>query len=288
MSALRRLTLPIFLFTTGALLTGCGSKPDPAAAATRFFELIGQGKAQQAYESAAFTFQAQQSEKVFAQTAKEMGLTQFASAKWETPEITGKTAKLRGEISTTKEAKIPLVVTLNEESGSWRVFSLRSPRDVQTGRAENRFTLIGKPPAFNDALSQPMPNEAAIKALTRETMARFNEAIQQQSFTGFYQRVSRSWQKQLTEGQLQRAFQPFIDNKIDLSQVQELEPVFTEPPHITTEGLLLVTGTYATTPYKTVFMLKYIYELPRWQLFGIDIRLEKPKADAPAASAPKS
>ena len=274
MTVLRHLLLT-FLTLAALLFTGCGKKVDPAQAATQFLEQIGSGKAQEAYDSATFGFQAQQTSKVFQQTARELGLMEFASARWDSTEVNGRTAKVRGEVSSKAGKKMEIVVTLNEEGGRWRVFSMKSPRDVATGRVVNPFSLVGKGAAFKDALSQPMPEEKVVKAMVKDTLLLFNGAIQQKSFTEFYSKVAASWQRQLTEGQLQRAFQPFIDREVDISEVEKLEPKLDPPPYIATDGLLVVTGEYPTTPHKTVFKLKYIYELPKWRLFGIDVNLQK-------------
>lgn len=270
-----RSLLLFFIASAGVLFSGCGSKPDPAATATEFFERIGKGEAEKAYESAAFGFQAQQTAKVFQQAARELGLMDFASAKWDSTEIADDTAKVRGEVSTKAGKKIPIVITLNKERGRWRIFSMKSPRDVQTGRVINPFSLVGKGAAFRDPLSQPMPDEKALQELARETLLLFSDAIRQKSFADFYSKVAVSWQRQLTEGQLQRAFQPFIEREVDLSGVKELQAKFNPPPYIATDGLLVLTGEYATSPHKTVFSLKYIYELPKWRLFGIDVNLQK-------------
>ena len=270
-----RLSLFPFLALVALLVGGCGKKPDPAATATRFFELIGSGKAQEAYDSATFGFQAQQTSKVFQQAARELGLMEFASARWDGTDLDGRTAKVRGEVTTKNGKTIPLVVTLNEEGGRWRVFSMKSPRDVTTGRIVNHFSLVGKGAAFKDALSQPMPEEKAIKTMTNDTLLLFNDAIKQKSFSDFYTKVAVSWQRQLTEGQLQRAFQPFIDRNVDISQIATLEPKLDPPPYIGTDGLLVISGEYPATPHKVVFRLKFIYELPKWRLFGLDVNLQK-------------
>jgi hypothetical protein len=103
----------------------------------------------------------------------------------------------------------------------------------------------------------------------------FNNAIQQKSFGEFYGSVSSKWRSTLTEGQLQRAFQPFVDQGVNMGGAVKTDPIFDPPPQITTEGLLLVTGHYPSKPYQVVFSLKYIYELPNWKLFGIDVNLRK-------------
>jgi hypothetical protein len=283
MIVLRRFfALVALLFALTAV--SCSSKPDPTAAATRFFELVGSGKAAEAYDKAAFGFQAQQTKRAFEQTARETGLTDMASISWDPAEGDEKVTKLRGEITTKSGVKIPMVVTMNRESGEWRVFSLRSPRGA-AGEIGNQFTLIGKAASFSDRTNEPMPREKALRELTEKALLMFNDSIQKGSFDEFYAQVSTAWQKQLTENMLKRAFQPFIDRKVDISGLKDLEPTFDPAPYVSTEGLLTISGRYPTTPYPTSFLLKYIYELPNWKLFGIDVRLERTKEEAAADKA---
>ena len=270
-----RIFTTLLLATTATLLTSCGRKSDPVTAAQNFFELLGSGRTAEAYENSAFGFKAHRSLRIFEQTSREMGLTEFASATWEQPEIKNQTAKLRGELVTKNGGKMPIVVTLNEESGQWRVFALRSPRSVETGLVQNRFSLLGKGSSFTDPLSQPMPDEQTIRQLALETLLKFNDAIARNSFDQFYENVSRAWQAQLTIGQLQRAFQPFVDKKVNIAHIADAEPSLKPPPHINTDGLLVISGEYPTEPYRVVFTLKYNYELPKWRLFGIDVQLRK-------------
>lgn len=257
------------------LLAACQRESDPTAAALSFFEAIRSGKTAEAYKSAAFGFQAQQTERVFLQTAREMGLAEAASATVLSTERSGNTARLTVEIVGRSGGKAQLVATLQRDGGEWRVYSLRSPRSMETGISENRFSLVGKGAGFSDVLSQPMPEEKALQQMIKATMTKFAEAVHQQNFADFYNHVSAAWQTQLTERQLQRAFQPFIDQKIDLSDLEKTAPVYDIPPQITTDGLLLIAATYPTQPYKTQIALKFIYELPEWKLFGIDVNLRK-------------
>jgi transcription antitermination factor NusG len=267
-----------------ATAVSCSSQPDPASAATAFLEMVGNGKASEAYDTAAFGFQAQQTKRAFEQTARQTGISDYASVVWEPAEGDEKVTKLKGEITTKSGAKIPMLVTMNRESGQWRVFSLRSPRGA-SGQLGATFTLVGKPATFSDRTNEPIPNEQALRELTRKTLLMFNESVQSGSFDDFYTKVSTTWQKQLTENMLKRAFQPFIDQKVDISGVKDLKATFDPPPYVSTDGLLIVPGRYPTTPYATSFLLKFIYELPNWKLFGIDVRLEKPKEEAEAAKA---
>ncbi len=267
---------PLFLLLAAALLfASCDRKADPVEAANAFFQQVGSGQVAQAYESAAFAFKAQQNEKLFAQTAKEMGLTEFVSATWETPQIIDRAAKLRGEVTTKSGAKMPLVLSLTDESGAWRIFSIKKPRDLETGIAANIFGTVGRGIGFTAPVDRPVPDEKIIRQMTRETLLAFDDAVHRSTFEDFYKQTSHAWQSQLTVGALTRTFQPFIDKKVTLEGIRELPPIYDQPPYLNTEGLLVATGHFATSPYRVFFSLKFIYELPKWKLFGIDVNLQK-------------
>ena len=89
-SLLRLLFLAIFL-----PLSGCTKKVDSLTAAQHFFELVGSGQTDAAYQSAAFGFKAQRSAAVFAAAAKDMGLTDYVGGDWEKPERQGRSATIR-------------------------------------------------------------------------------------------------------------------------------------------------------------------------------------------------
>ncbi|MDR3402112.1 MAG: hypothetical protein P4L99_06395 [Chthoniobacter sp.] len=271
MRSLLRLLLLAFFLPLGS----CTKKIDALTAAQQFFEQIAAGQAEAAYHSAAFGFQAQRSAIVFATAAKDMGLTDYVGAQWDKPERDGNTTTIRVKIQTKSGTPIPLIVTLVKQSGDWRVFSLRSPPSQETGISENRFSLVGKAPSFADAVTKPMPPENEIRQLVRENLLHFNEAIASKSFDAFYDSVSAHWQEQLTKGQLQRAFQPFIDRNISIANIANATPVFDEPPAVNSEGLLVVTGHYDTQPYRVQFAMRFFYELPAWKLFGLDVNLVK-------------
>ena len=64
-----------FALFLAAAIAGCSKRAEPLPAAQAFFDEIAQGRIAAAYASAAFGFQAQQTEQVFAAAVREMGLT---------------------------------------------------------------------------------------------------------------------------------------------------------------------------------------------------------------------
>lgn len=270
-----RFVRALLLVLLAFIASGCAKRGDPADAAKAFFQHLAAGDADQAYGSAAFGFQAQQTAKSFTQTVKELGLGQQDALAWERPEVTGDEATVNVEITAKDGGRQRFVITLVFESGAWRVHSLRSPRDGSGTRTENRFTLVGKGSAFSDAQNLPMPDEAEIRKLASTVMLKFSESLEQKSFAGFYQEVSAAWQKQLTIGQLERAFQPFITNEVRISDVRSAELHLDSPPTIGSEGILHLNGHFRTAPYRVYFSMKFVYELPRWKLFGLDVNLQQ-------------
>jgi hypothetical protein len=289
-------------FALALTLAGCGKKVEPADAARNFFDLIASGKAAQAYASATFGFQGQQTLRFFETTLRELGLDAIASVKYSSPTFAHerRVARVEAEFMTKSKEKVPLVIALIQLDGKWRVFSLKSPRDRYTGLIENRFTLVGRDPGFLDPTDrQPPPAEAVVKTLTNESLLAFNDAIQRKSFLDLFEQCSLRWQDQLvtrdapaaipgtmrralTEKQkelgaarLLHAFQSFVDQQIDISGIKGIEPVFDRPAWVNTEGLLVVSGYYPTRPYRVLFSLKFTYELPVWRLFGLDVGLKK-------------
>lgn len=270
-----RRSFVLVLLASVLMLAGCAKKGDPAEAAKQFFQQLAEGQTSAAYQGAAFGFQAQQTEKAFAQTVKEMGLLNLGTLTWEPAEITDEEARLHVEVTAQDGRKLPFIVTLVHESGAWRVHSLRSPRGTSGTRSENRFTLVGKGAAFSDAQSQRLPDEKEIKQMILRTLAQFDAAVQQRSFAEFYSDVSVAWKKQLTVGQLERAFQPFTNAGVRFGGLKEAEMQLDGPPSISTEGVLVVNGHFHTAPYQVFFNMKFMYELPRWKLFGLDVNLQR-------------
>ena len=269
-------------FLTVLLVAGCGEKSEPATAARQFLEGIAAGKLKEAYDAAAFGFRAQQTLPSFETRAGEMALRTPLAPEIGAPVITGDTAKLDARVVSRAGAATPLVVTLHREAGAWRVYSLKSPRSLETGLSENRFTLVGQGTGFHDATSQPLPDAKSVRRLIQETMTMFSDALQQRSFAEFYENVSVAWQKDLTQKQLQRAFQDFIDKGVNLQPVATLDPILDGPAQMTSDGLLLVSGRFPTQPLEVHFAFRFIYELPAWKLFGIDVNLQKVSSPADA------
>jgi hypothetical protein len=293
------------------VIAGCnrppGSARDPESAATAFFSALEGGDARAAYDGAAFGFQAAQTFDAFLSNARELGLVGGHPPVWTSRQVTGAGTRLEGTVVTSSGSTMNLSVIMVPDGNAWKLFSLQTPNAAR--EVENRFTLVGKGTGFNDVYHQPMPSPRELDALVHQTIASFNTAIREGDFNAFYQGLSQQWKNGqrplgdqasritasvandhsqdgskivyqpglVTANMLKNHFQGFIDQKIDLSPLAILQPVYDRPPQIDAEGLLDLDGHFDTLEYRVNFAFEYAYELPWWKLYGLDVSLLSPK-----------
>ena len=232
---------------------------DAVASADNFLALIGQNKIAAAYQESSATLRGQQTQEAFAQSVQGLGLTDYASIFWSNREVKNDRAHLEGSVTTRAGGKIPLTMELVKENGAWKVIYLSAPR---AGVAAEQS-------------GKPMPSDEKSKALIRETLLAFNQAVAEKRFAGFHEQISRTWQEQITPEKLQDIFADFIEKQIDISSIKDVEPILTDPPEIDSNGILILQGYYPAHPASVNFRLKYLYEHPAWKLFGIQVNVGK-------------
>ena len=99
-------------------------------------------------------------------------------------------------------------------------------------------------------------------------------ALKIKDFSQFYKNIAKIWQDQSSLDKFSRIFKSFIDKKVDLTGIKDLEPVLEKTPYLDNNSLLCVQGSYSTKPSKSMFNLKYLLENGTWKLVGIKINLK--------------
>jgi hypothetical protein len=270
------------------LAAGCHRVPEsarePQPAADAFFATLEGGDARGAYDGAAFGFQAGQTFDAFLANAQDLGLIGGQPPQWTSRDIGDSRAKLSGTLVNHFATPISLSVTMTKDGGAWKLFSLETATGLGE-QTENRFTTVGNGSDFNDVHDQPMPSGKELDDLVHKTMAKLADAIRRDDFQGFYDSLSREWKTGrrdngaimggVTPNILRSHFGGFVEKKIDLAPYIAMPPVYDEPPHIDSDGLLDATGHFDVPPNRVEFQFGYVYELPWWKLVSINVGLRK-------------
>jgi hypothetical protein len=93
---------------------------------------------------------------------------------------------------------------------------------------------------------ETLPSQKALKQMSKNTLQLWNQAVQTKDFTAFYSSAATEWKRKSSPKTMRRAFQKFIDKKINIQSIQRLEPVFTTAPSIGSvkghKGVLQISG----------------------------------------------
>jgi hypothetical protein len=228
-------------------------------ASEQFLTLTGQGKAAEAYASAAEGFRAQQDQMSFAEAVKQLGLSNYASVSWHSRQIENQEGAAEGTLTTKNGVTKPVAIRLVQEGGKWAVVGVRyGGVDLVTFKSPSR-----------------VPREAELERMVMEALLAFNQAIQARDFTAFHGTLADVLKKATTPQQLKKTFQEFIDKDADIGGIKDVKPQFAPPAEVNDKGVLAVAGHYPTRPFQVRFELEYAREQAGWKLSGIKVGLTK-------------
>ena len=95
-----------------------------ARASDDFLALVGKGRYEEAYNSAAPQFRAQTNLETFRATMQRFALDRFETASWSSREISGGHAKVTGTIRTRDGRAVIATVTLVKNGQAWQVYGM--------------------------------------------------------------------------------------------------------------------------------------------------------------------
>jgi hypothetical protein len=123
------------------------------------------------------------------------------------------------------------------------------------------------------------PGDAELRKLVRQTLLDFNEAVQAKDFAAFHAKASTPLRQQVTPDKLREAFRAFIDRKVNISSVKDVEAKFAGQPTVDGDGVMTVKGEYPTRPTRTAFQLKYYQEKGEWRVLGLNVDTTEPEKE---------
>jgi hypothetical protein len=228
-------------------------------AADRFFALVRDGKAKEAYRSTAQEFRASTAEDQFLAFLKSSSIADFERASWHSRSVSNGVGDLEGSVTTKQKGVIPIKMKLVKEAGVWKVLSIDKAASGLIGESD----------------TPKVPAELELAAMASNSVLLLGRAINAQDFGTFYRASARLWQGQTTPEALKTSFQPFIDKKLDLTIVAGKAPEFSQPAAIDDKGRLVLKGSYPLPSVKVAFTVSYIREDKQWSLVGINVSMDE-------------
>ena len=172
-------------------------------------------------------------------------------------------------IATLVIGAIALGCTCNEDGFNWN----SSSSDTESASNEDSSAKKDSAPKA-DASKGEIPEGDELEEMVKNTLLDFDKGLKDEDFGTFYDNISEEWQKQTSPRQLKKQFQNFIDGDADISSIKGLEMKLDGRPKIEDVSgyeMLVVTGSFDTSPRTTSFDVKYIAEGKEWKLSAIKV-----------------
>ncbi|MDC7221332.1 MAG: hypothetical protein PQJ59_15455 [Spirochaetales bacterium] len=189
------------------------------------------------------------------------GFLDFKEGQWPSRSASGGQKALSGSITTHSGRVIPLTINFIKEGNDWKIYSLEKPSSGLTETTD-------------ETQSHPLPSGAEQMELVREAMHQFALAVNDQSMAQFHSYISHVWQQQFTIEDLDNSYGSLYNIGLDLTVIDNMEPLITTVPTITEEGVLVLTGHFPSQPNKVYFTQKFFYEGIGWKLLGFNISIK--------------
>lgn len=150
--------------------------------------------------------------------------------------------------------------------------SPRSSKDKDSSKSTSSSTGE-KPDPEEDGLVPP--DKAKLKALVRETLLDFGDAVKNNDFEDFHSTVSSDLQEQFSAEKMKTAFKQFVDGKASFEAARDGEPTFSlqQVSQENGEKILEANGDYKNEPAIN-FQLKYLAKGNEWKLLGIKVNTD--------------
>jgi len=227
--------------------------------ANSFFTEIKAGDFDHAYDTyLSEEFKAATSKEVLRDFLNGSTLSDFTDASWPTRSMQNNQGELEGTITTSDGGTVPLSISFVQENENWKILSIN----------------LSQAGLSTDGSSPEMPNDNELKQMVSKSIYDLALAINSEDFSGFYNNVAVLWKNQTTPEKLKQSFISFIEQKIDLTGIKDVEPTLNSPPSIDSDGFLSMAGYFPTQPSMVYFQLDYAYEHPNWNLVGTSVEVK--------------
>ena len=229
--------------------------------ANDFLASVSQNNLDDAYKQTSDQFRLNQTKLQFLNSIQPLEIYSFSLEPWQNRTINHDGHNTyKGMVVTRSKQSIPFWLGVIIENNEWRI--------------EN-FTDEERKGIGPGAWFLQLPIQNKIHSLVQNTVRSFGASIRNKDFTDFRKDmwlVSHGY----TVENLENDFQQFLDENIDMSDIQTIDETYitstTLEPNIDLGPMLLLIGRLPTDSGVVPFKFKYAYAHPQWKLNYIFLR----------------
>jgi uncharacterized protein (DUF2267 family) len=116
-----------------------------------------------------------------------------------------------------------------------------------------------------------VPSDEDARRLTTAVLVVFDHSLASGDFAPLLAASCAPMRGQFTAADLEQHFQEFLAKKVRVSEVERVQPIFTLPPGVDDEGMLVLEGFYPAEPPRAWFKLRFLDEGGGWKLAAIKV-----------------
>lgn len=120
---------------------------------------------------------------------------------------------------------------------------------------------------------QALPDNLESKKIVLNTTLAFAEAVNSKDLSLFRFQTTKEFKEKFSHEQFEQTFSGFIEQNINLLPVAKLDPVFRNPPYMSEDGTLTLTGYFPTRPSQVEFDYSYAWHDDSWKITGISLQI---------------
>jgi hypothetical protein len=135
--------------------------------------------------------------------------------------------------------------------------------------------LVGAMLAASPALAQKAPDPFTQEVLVKSTLLTFNDANVTGNYAVLHAKLSKPFRDKFSPERLAEVFKVFRDNRIDFDLIVAKPPVESQPARVNENGVLMLYGSFDTTPSRVYYELEYIMSDGEWKPIRINVQLKK-------------
>ncbi len=131
----------------------------------------------------------------------------------------------------------------------------------------------------DSARSAGMPSETELVALLRATLAKVDYGNKTGDYHGLYAQLTPQVQKVVDLPRLASALEGFRKLRVDMGDVARTAPLYDRPPQVTPDGVLLLRGSFPTSPREIRFDFEFARTEAEWRIQALNL-------DTPGTATP--